>query len=490
MTMMASLAPKKASRQAWPSLLHRVVGTIRSHRLIEPGQHVLVGVSGGPDSVALLSLLHRLRPSWRLSLTAVHFNYGLRGPESDEDEGFVTRLCQALDVPLSVLKLDVRRRRPGVSLQAAARDLRYRAMLTVAEQRTADRIAVGHTADDQAETVLLWMLRGAGLTGLSGMPVSRDSKIVRPLYESSRRDVLEYLNRAGLSYREDSSNAKPIYARNRIRQELVPALKRLVPSSIRALCRLAELCREDDRYLEAQASALAAGRIREEGEGVWAVDRAFLQQLPPALRRRVVRDLLRRCDGRQRAASAQAVEQVLQAVMKTGAARRTLRFARVVIEGQTVRVMASGGQAATGPEQGPLTLPVVPAESEVWWAGTGQVIRMQRLAREQVGDIMPRPSRIVVDCERVSGPLMIRTWQRGDRFHPWGMQGRSKKLQDYFTDLKVPAAMRNEIPILVAPDGIVWIVGYRQDERWAVTPGTRHCLVLTARRKSTGEGAR
>lgn len=487
---MAPSTPKKASRRAWPSLLHRVVGTIRSNRLIEPGQHVLVAVSGGPDSVAALSLLHHLSRSWRLSLRAAHFNYGLRGRESDEDERFVTALCRALDVPLSVVKLDVRDRARGTSLQAAARDLRYRAMTNMAEEYGADRIAVGHTADDQAETVLLWMLRGAGLRGLSGMPVIRDGRIIRPLYDSSRLEVLEYLAQAGLSYREDSSNATQVYARNRIRHELLPVLKRLHPSSVRALCRLADLCREDDCYLEAQAGAVSAESIHQEREGVWVMERAFVQQLPRALQRRLVRDVLRRCDHLERAPSAHRVEQVIQAVMTKGTGQRLSgKSGHILIEGQTIRLVAFGRPEATAPQQGPLTIPVVSAPSAVQWAGTDQIIRIQRIAREQVGETAPRPGRIVVDDERVSGPLTIRTWQRGDRFHPWGMNGRSKKLQDYFTDFKVPAGMRHKIPIVVAREGIVWIVGYRQDERWAVTPRTRHCLVLTASRDSTGEGA-
>jgi tRNA(Ile)-lysidine synthase len=490
MTVMAPTTAKKGIRRAWPALLHRVVGTIRSNRLIEPGQHVLVGVSGGPDSVALLSLLHRLRASWCLSLTAAHFNYGLRGRESDEDERFVTELCRGLDVPLSVMALDVRHRVRGTSLQAAARDLRYRAMADMAEKERADRIAVGHTADDQAETVLLWMLRGAGLRGLSGMPVSRDGTIVRPLYDSPRREVLEYLAQAGLSYREDSTNATQVYARNRVRQELLPVLKRLQPSGVQALCRLADLCREDDRYLDAQTAALSAERIHQEREGVWVVERAFVQQLPPALQRRLVREMLRRCDDLQRAPTARSVEQVMQAVKKKGPGQHLLtKRVQVLIDGQAIRLVAPGQSEATALQHAPPTLPVAPPPSAVHWAGTDQTIRIQRLARERVHDTAPSPGRIVVDGDRVSGPLTIRTWQRGDRFHPWGMKGRSKKLQDYFTDLKVPAAARNIIPIVVAPEGLVWIVGYRQDERWAVTPRTRHCLVLTAIRDSTGEGA-
>ena len=482
MTATAPTEEKKFNRQTWPALLHRMARTVRSRDLFQPGEHFLVAVSGGPDSVALLSLLHRLRASWRLSLTAAHFNYGLRGEESDGDQEFVTALCRYLEVPLVTRRLDVRRRTRGSSLQAAARDLRYRALAEIAEQCGADRIAVGHTADDQAETMLLWMLRGAGLTGLAGMPAARDGKIIRPLYDSTRKEVLAYLGRSGLSYRQDSSNEKLLYARNRIRHELLPLLKRLVPSSVQALCRSADLCREDDRYLDAHLASLCEGHVRQAPDGSWVTERAFVRQLPRSLQRRLIRDLLRRCDPVQRAAGARMVEQIVHAVMRKGTLQRTMKSGRLLVTELEVRCVPSRREVLQDKNTVPTPMVLV-APSQVVWAGTGQTIQVQQQARKQVDDVKPGPARIVVDAERVSAPLIVRPWQPGDRFQPQGMHGRSKKLQDFFTDLKIPIAARRRIPVVAAPEGIVWIVGYRQDERWVVTAETRHCLVLTASRE-------
>src|SRR5574337_2080525 len=239
---------RSLNNMAWPPLVYRVVRTVRSRNLFLCGQHILVAVSGGPDSVALVSILHRLRSSWKLTVSAVHCNYGLRGDESEEDQQFVEAFCRELGVPLHVRRVGLHVDGRKTSLQAEARDLRYQVMQEIAEKCGADRIAVGHTADDQAETVLLWMLRGAGLTGLSGMPAFRDNHIIRPLYETKRQEILTYLRTAGLSFREDSSNFKLLYLRNRVRKELIPILTRLVPSSLDALCRLADICREDDHY--------------------------------------------------------------------------------------------------------------------------------------------------------------------------------------------------------------------------------------------------
>ncbi|MBH0208926.1 MAG: tRNA lysidine(34) synthetase TilS [Nitrospira sp.] len=302
------------NRTAWPPLVHRVVRTVRSKHLFQPGQRLLVAISGGPDSVALLSILHRLHAQWNLTLTAVHCNYGLRGVESEEDQRCVETLCHGLAVPLHVRAVRLRTHGRPTSIQAEARDVRYRVMHEIANLCGADRIAVGHTADDQAETVLLWMLRGAGLAGLSGMPAVRDDAVVRPLYETTRREILTYLRTAGLSYREDSSNAKPLYLRNRIRQEVIPLLTQLVPSSSKALCRLADLCRADDHYLDQEVAVRTASAVKWGTTGAWTLDRRTLADLPLPLQRRCLRLLLRRSDPHQRAPSFHRIERVRRLV--------------------------------------------------------------------------------------------------------------------------------------------------------------------------------
>ncbi|MEK7235071.1 MAG: tRNA lysidine(34) synthetase TilS, partial [Nitrospirota bacterium] len=244
---------KSAAR---PALLTQLVRMVRQHQLFAPGQHLLVAVSGGPDSIALLSLLHRLAQSWRLPLTVVHCNYGLRGAESDGDESFVLAFCQERHLALVVHRPTLVKRRQRSSLQATARDARYGFMKQLAHEVGADAIAVGHTANDQAETVLMWMLRGAGMTGLAGMPYAREDRIIRPLLASTREEVLAYLDHEGLTYRRDSSNEKPLYHRNRIRQELLPVITRLAPAAVRMLQRQADVLREDERYLEQVTSDL------------------------------------------------------------------------------------------------------------------------------------------------------------------------------------------------------------------------------------------
>lgn len=253
-----------------------------------------MAVSGGPDSVALLSILQSLAPAWNLSLTVVHCNYGLRGAESEGDASFVAALCRRLKLPCLIRSLQIPQREVGVSisLQARARDLRYRLFRELADELGADRVALGHTADDQAETVLLRLLRGAGLRGLAGMPHIRERLFVRPLLGVTRREILSYLETMGLSFRTDSSNAKSIYLRNRVRHELLPVMQSLAPATIRLLARQADLLREDDRVLDRLAAQRLARATQGRDSNMIILDRAALLKQPAALQRRILRQAM------------------------------------------------------------------------------------------------------------------------------------------------------------------------------------------------------
>lgn len=480
MTAAAIESASRTRRRAWPPLLHHMVKTIRTRALLEPGQHLLVAVSGGPDSVALVSLLHRLRRPWRLTLSAVHGNYGLRGSESDGDQECVEALCRRLDIPLHTMQLNVRNRARGTSLQAAARDARYRGLTAIAQQCGADRIAVGHTADDQAETVLLWMLRGAGLSGLSGMPACRDGIIVRPLYEVRRREILAYLQSEALSFRLDSSNDKPIYLRNRIRHEIIPALQRVSPASVKALCRLADVCREDNGYLDEQVAALSADRIDRLPGGEQMIERSFLRDLPLAVQRRLIQASLRRCSPVDRPPNLHTVELVRQAILRKNRVSNIATSSGAVIVGKDVVQFFPPTSRDQPHDRSHQTVPMVlSVPGTITWVATGQRIHVERSLRKNIHETGDRKDRIMVDADRIVGPLMVRAWQPGDRFCPFGMKGRSKKLQDFFTDLKVLGSDRTRIPVVATGERIVWVVGYRQDDRSALTPLTEQCLVMT-----------
>ncbi|MFI5179505.1 MAG: tRNA lysidine(34) synthetase TilS, partial [Vicinamibacterales bacterium] len=268
----------------------RIAGVIKRARLVDAGDRVAVAVSGGPDSVALLWLLRRVSADLAFTIAGVmHVHHGLRGADADADEAVVRELAARLDLPCEVARVDVaalaRARRQ--SIEVAARDARYACFDEAAARWDATRVATGHTMDDQAETVLLRLLRGAGSRGVTGIRLRR-GKFIRPLLECRRADLLQYLAAIGEPYREDASNRDRAIARNRIRHELVPVIERLAPGGVRALARFARLAGDDEAYLERAAIEAAEFSVLSSGAGV-EVKRGVLAGLPPAIARRVVR---------------------------------------------------------------------------------------------------------------------------------------------------------------------------------------------------------
>ena len=476
---------------ARPALLTCLIRTVRQHQLFGPGQHLLVAVSGGPDSVALLSLLHRLARSWRLTLTVVHCNYGLRGAESDGDESFVHTFCRERQLPLVIHRPTLLKRRQCSSLQAAARDARYGFMKQLAQELGADCIAVGHTANDQAETLLMWMLRGAGMTGLAGMPYAREDRIIRPLLAATREEVVAYLDDEGLTYRRDSSNEKPLYHRNRIRKELLPVIMRLAPAAVRVLQRQADLLREDEHFLKGVTNNLVRTLISHNPSGVQRVDRRAFIELPVALQRRLVRAILQTYDEEGRASSLRVVESVRRLLLKgRSGSRLSLKQALVILDQGSVRFSPGAGGdhiPQIDSEQGKEEALPLPVPSMVYWSRTNQQIHVQFMMRRAAEEMGRAPFQGLAwfDADRFSEPLLVRAWQAGDRFSPVGMKGESKKLQDFFTDKKVARHERSKVPLLVAPEGILWVIGVRQDERFVVRGETTRCLLVSVSNRAS-----
>ena len=465
-------------------LRNQVARALRLRALLQSGQSILVAVSGGPDSVALLSVLHELAPTWKFSLTVVHCNYGLRGAESEGDAAFVAELCRRLNLPCVVKALPIPARGPDCSssLQARARELRYRLFRDLISELGVDRVALGHTADDQAETVLLRMLRGAGLRGLSGIPHSRGHLFVRPLLTVTRRDILSYLATKQLSFRTDSSNATPRYLRNRVRHELLPVMESLAPAAVRLLARQADIVREDDRLLERLAAQrLERVTLSRDAQTVILDRGAFLEQ-HSALQRRMLRQAMQSLSPSAVGARGDVVLSLVASVStrrsggvwKVGPLVVTCEQGqvRITIGAPAYLATKEGPQPASSMPPHTVTQAIVPCA--VSWSPTGAVVRIAVVTRERGKALLKKPSSTIAifDAERLLLPLTVRSWRAGDYFSPAGMAGRRKKLQDYFTDAKLGRSMRERIPLVLSGEGIAWIVGQRVDARFAATGST------------------
>lgn len=461
------------------SFVYRLSKIVRSQGLIDHGDRIIVAISGGPDSVALLSALHELAPTFALFLSAVHFNYGLRGQESEEDEAFVVHLCRRLHIPyvcepLRLTEVECK----GRSLQEAARDARYEALLRIRASIGAHKVALGHTRDDQAETILMGLLRGAGATGLSGMAPAR-LPFIRPFLTIRRHDILAYLREQHLTFREDSTNAKPIYTRNRVRHEVLPLLRQFNPALVDVLARQADLLREDDRYLDEVADRHFVQIAQDAITGTCILKRPELLALPVALQRRVLRKAVQHSSGQLRGPSSSAVGLIIDQILRgRSGVRMTIGRVQVAREFNSIRFQRLNDQQEmpTKPESR-----VLPVPSTVAWPATGQLVHAEylELPCSEINVASLSPTQVMVDRDRFTADLHVRAWLPGDRFCPYGLEGRRKKLQDFFSDAKVPQSVRPRIPLIVAPEGIVWVAGYRIDHRFRVTATTTHLVRLT-----------
>ena len=462
-------------------LISRVVDVVRREGLIRPNDRVLAAVSGGPDSVCLLTVLTELRESGRmpgLQVHVAHVNYGLRGKESDQDEAFVRELAARFGAPVSCTRVALGSH-PSGSLQRHARDVRYAFFERVLREYGLTTVATGHTADDQAETILMWLLRGTGTVGLAGIPVMREGRgIIRPLLGVNRSEALDYLRSWGIPYRIDASNATAIYRRNRIRHEVLPLLRSFNPRIVEGLARQADILAAEAAILDEAERERWRDILVTASPGRVVVSCKWLVAYPLGLRRRLVRRALASAKGSAQGFTFRHVSQILG--MLEGRDRRRLALPRGFRVGRdgdhlTVEYGSSGMPGVTGPEWQPGVPLSIPGEVHLGQGGRRLIAAQDQCEGQRVDTDR---SMVVVDADRLGGPLTVRSWKAGDWFCPSGMGGHRKKLQDFFVDEKIPRNGRDSVPLVVAPVGIVWVVGYRGDERFTVRAETLRTVTL------------
>ncbi|HXG42106.1 MAG TPA: tRNA lysidine(34) synthetase TilS [Dehalococcoidia bacterium] len=483
------LAPSpRGGGRTFPSLRSRLSRFLAHSGALRPGERVLVALSGGPDSTALLVLLHSLRDEMGLELVAAHFDHGLRPhAETAADLEYCQDLARALGLPLLTGRGDTasHARERGLSLEEAARELRYRFLAQQAAQAGAGVVATGHTASDQAETVLLHLLRGSGLDGLAGMrprapwPYGPGPQLARPLLCLWREDTERCCRALGIVPRRDPTNLEPGPLRNRIRLRLLPLLRELNPRIEEALVRLASLAAQAVDFLEGEAS-------RHWQEVAWAeahqvrLDRRRLLATPPAIASRLLRRAYAHLAGPGREPEAVQVEQGLR-VAARGRGQVSLPQG-IVLEAtaREVRLRRGLWPLASPLPDTPLR---VPGLTEV----DGWVFRAE-LVPPPASPRTASPYEAYLDADAVGTELTVTARRRGDRLRPLGLGGE-KKLQDLLVDAKVPAEERDRVPIVRCRWGIAWVVGLRLDERAAVGPRTRLAVHLVAQPPaSRGQG--
>jgi tRNA(Ile)-lysidine synthase len=456
------------------AFLQQVRQTIQEHQMFERGHTVLVAVSGGADSMVLLQALWQLRDLLALRLCVAHLNHQMR-PNALEDARFVETTAHRLGLRCICDRSDVPtyQRQHKLSPEDAARRVRYAFLQATAAQLGAERIAVGHTADDQAETVLLHLLRGSGLRGLGGIaPVH--GRIVRPLMQVSHADIVAYAQAHRILFRDDPSNDQRQYTRNRIRLDLIPALRqhynsRLVP----ALCRTARLLADDEAALQAIAHRhfLAARLAAVPGAVPLQID--ALTPLPLGLQRRVLREALAEVMGGLQGVTATHIAAIL-ALLQSEARNKWLGLPRGVVVERRNDVLLLHREVPSATAHVDVALPI-PGVCRV--EALGVTIVSAQLPRHAAAGPFPSGDVTWLDADRVGPHVRVRTRRSGDRLQPLGSV-YAKALKAFLIDAKIPRAVRNRLPLVVTRTGIAWVAGVRPAEWAKVTSTTRTILRL------------
>ncbi len=473
-------------------MLDKIRRTIQKYHMLNPGEHVIAAVSGGPDSVALLHVLISLASEYELTLSVAHLNHGLRGSESDAEEQLVRQLSKERGISCSVKRIDLQALRKcdrrKCSLEDIGRQERYEFFTALAAEIGASRIALGHHREDQAETVLMNFIRGSGLEGLKGIRPVRDGCFIRPLLEVSRKDILDFLQAEHLPFLEDSSNSEDHFLRNRIRHHMIPLLQELYnPRIIDTLNRLAEIARREDDCLKSIVDHiledLLITSLSEEGTVGISISR--LHELDEALQHRLVKSLLERCALSPRRVAFTHIQAVANLCREEKSVGLLFLPGNVLVRREYDNLKFSLSEANTRSE---LNSPLknqkvigfsyaleIPSVTEI--EEVNRVVKTAFIEKDELGFFNVTRNSACFDFDKIEPPLVIRNRREGDRFQPLGMAG-TKKLKSYFIDEKVPRRQRDLIPLLADRHSVVWIAGLRLSERVRIDDRTRSIVKI------------
>lgn len=457
------------------SLLEKVKKTITKYSMLNKGDRVVVAVSGGPDSVALLYLLEEIKKEYDLKLFIAHLNHKLRGKESDYDQEFVFNLASKLGLKFYSKSFNVKKlaKKKRLSLEEGARVARYDYLNQVASKVKAQKIALGHTADDQAETVLMRLLRGSGSLGLSGIPPKGD-KLIRPLIEVKREEVEGFLKGGKIKFRTDSSNLRPDFLRNKLRLKLLPLIEREYnPKIKKVLGRTSYLLSEEEKYLKKKALELFKKSLIEKNETEIILDLENFFDYDKSLKRIIIRICLERLEGSLKKIGFEPAERLLNLVEK-GKTGKKIDF------GKGLSSYVSKDYLCFYKNKKKKKHSFVfhpPGEKNL--KSSGLKVKSQILEFFSLDDIEKNkdPYQAHLDLDKLKFPLRLRSRKDGDWFKPLGMKGK-KNLSDFLIDKKIPSYKRDDVLLLVSDKKIAWVIGHRISEDFKVTEKTKKVLKI------------
>jgi tRNA(Ile)-lysidine synthase len=471
-------------------LINKVKEYIETNSMFSKGDSIVVALSGGPDSICMLHILKELEEEYCLKLYAAHVNHCLRGAESDEDEEYSRSFCKALNIPFYSTRVDIQKysKEKGISCEMAGRELRYIFFNKIKNELKAQRIALAHNANDQAETVLMRLIRGSGIEGLRGIRAVRDELYIRPILILTRDEVEAYCEEKQLNARIDRTNLENIYNRNKIRLELIPYIQNNFNSDIiQTLNRFALLVDKDNDFLEGYAEEKFRLYCRFKKDKIIINAEAF--RIKEAVSTRIIRKALQKMLNNLYNIESNHIYDIIH-LAGLGTGKRLMLPSKVLAENvygdihiyfrrdeelkntfESVEIKIKGEQGKDLKEGYSVIIPDYNIE-----LGLKLINKVESISLGENNGVK------YFDFDKIKGDIIIRNRKAGDRFHPYGMKG-SKKVKDLFIDLKIPQNLREKIPFLCFGEEIAWIIGYRMSEKFKVEKKTNNILEVTIKER-------
>jgi len=462
-------------------LIDKVRHTIEENEMIDSGDKVVVAVSGGPDSMCLLHILYSLKEELKIELVAAHVNHCLRGEEADADEAYVRNFCSSLGIEFYSKKIDIHKiaEERNLSCETAGREVRYDFFQELLTKLNAEKIALAHNANDQAETVLMRIMRGSGMEGLVGIKPVRDNIYIRPIINILRTDIEAYCIENNLNPRIDKSNLENIYNRNKVRLELIPYIQdNFNKDIVNTLIRLSQTIGKDNEYLEKLTEERYKLYVISVGKRKVIRKEAFSE--PDAILTRVIRLALLNLIGTLKNFEKLHIYEVINIAHRSTGKRAILP--------NGVSVVNNYGDIELSVKDGEKLENNNKEEFKIYINKVNDVqygkykISAKMVDSEKILNFKNKILTKYFDYDKIKGDITLRYRKDGDRFTPLGMSG-SKKLKDIFIDMKIPQEERNKIPLICFGEDIGWIVGYRVSDKYKVTNESKNIIEINIERE-------
>ncbi|CEI74229.1 MULTISPECIES: tRNA lysidine(34) synthetase TilS [Romboutsia] len=456
-------------------IFEKVLSTINKYNLIENGDKIVLGLSGGPDSVCLLHILYRLKEKLDIEVYAAHLNHQIRGIEAQKDALYITQLCENLGVTSFVKSIDVPKycKENGLSVEEGARKLRYEMFEEIKQKTKSNKIAIGHNLNDQAETILMRIMRGTGLQGLRGIEYIRDNNIIRPILDIDRKDIEAYCEEYELNPRIDHTNLETIYTRNKIRLELIPYMKdNFNPNVIESIVRMSNSLKTDSDYIQ-EESEIKFKEVSNLQEDACEIDIQKYSKLHDAIKVRVLRKGIKHILGDTNFVDQKHIEDIMQLednkkidkmiTLPRGifAYRRknTILLINKEIVNETIEFCYN-----------------LPSNGFIKVKELNLVLETQTMNIDRYKSMKLDKKSKGFDFDKVKGGIVVRSRKEGDKIK---LSAGSKKIKDLFIDLKIPREERCNVPIIVDEQGILCVGDYKNSENYKIDNSTKEVLKIT-----------